>query len=44
MTLVILLLLCALVLTLLAAIGKCPGWVPTFVLVVALLVERWGTR
>ena len=42
MSLVVLLLLCALLLTVAEAVGKCPGWVPKVLIIVALLTQYWG--
>lgn len=42
MSLFIILLFIALMLTVAEATGKCPGWAPKFVIIVALLVQFWG--
>lgn len=42
MSLIVILLFCALVLTVAEAIGKCPGWIPKVFIIVALLTQYWG--
>ena len=41
MSLALLLVFIAMALTVAEAMGKCPGWIPKFVICVALLVLLW---